>query len=86
MAEPRTVEDVFNKIRQTYFDSPIQREVSHKRWEFVEELFENARQTYPFMSDVTIIEYHRYFLRQGAQKQQEIEQPKPTLEQFWNAA
>jgi len=53
----------------------------------VEELFENARQTYPFMSDVTIIEYHRYFLRQGAQKkQEEIEQPKPTLEQFWNAA
>jgi len=87
MAEPRTVEDLFNKVRQTYFDSPIQREGFDKRWGFVEELLEDARQTYPFMSNVTIIEYHRYFLRQRAQKkQEESEQPKPTPKQFWNAA
>lgn len=48
MAEPRTVEDVFNEIKQTYFDSPIQREVSHKRWEFVEELFEKCAADIPF--------------------------------------
>ncbi len=86
MAEPRIVEDVFNRIRKTYFDSPIQKEVHRKRWEFVDDLFETARRTYPFMSNVTVLDYYRYSLRQVALQKQELEQPRPTPEQFWNAA
>lgn len=87
MARPRNVEDVFNKVQQTYLNSPIQKEGSNKRWAFMEELLDNAQQTYHSMSDVTIIEYHRYYLRRNAhEKQEEIEQPKTIPEQFWNAA
>lgn len=86
MAEPRTVEDVFAKIRKTLFDSPIRKEGSRKRGEFVHKLFEHAQQTYPFMSNVTILDYYRYSLRQNALQKQMIQGPKPTPEQFWNAA
>lgn len=39
------------------------------------------------MSDVTIVEHHRYYLRQHAhKKQEESEQARTTPEQVWNAA
>ena len=85
MAQLRTVQDVFDRIYQASIDT--QAAYNGRYRNFVDEEIERSRRTYPFMADVTRLDFFIWRAREGAQRKQlALAQPKPTAEQFWNAA
>ncbi|KAL8825092.1 MAG: hypothetical protein Q9191_004626 [Dirinaria sp. TL-2023a] len=85
MAEPTSVEVVFNQIRQ------VSRQALGRGYfeyfEFVEKEIQKATKRYPFMSGVTRKDFSLHFARKDTEKKQaQLTQPKPTSEQFWDAA
>lgn len=86
MAQPQTVEDIFEGIFQAAKDTHFAyRPTQYGR--FVEGELDKLRRTHGFMKDVMGRDYFNWRMRTlNQQKTLELVQPAPTAEHFWNAA
>jgi len=86
MAQPQTVEDIFEGIFQAAKDTHFAyRPTQYGR--FVEGELDILRRTHGFMKDVMGRDYFNWRMRTlNQQKTLELAQPAPTAQQFWNAA
>jgi len=86
MAQPQTVEDIFEGIFQAAKDTHFAYRPT-KYGRFVDGEIERLRRTHVFMGDLTGADYFSWRMRAlNQQKQLELAQPAPNAGQFWNAA